>query len=116
MIFLESLKEEILELYEILIDNGVTFYYGSESIQTGDVTRFNILENNPSTPRYEADNICMNTVLYAKLNIVVVTVENIPIPDVFKMLFPLLLLLNIFLVDIYYHQFWFIINSRNNSI
>ena len=43
---MESLKEEILELYEILIDNGVTFYYGSESIQTGDVTRFNILENN----------------------------------------------------------------------
>ena len=42
----ENLKEEILELYETLIDNGVTFYYGSESIPTGEVTRFDILEDN----------------------------------------------------------------------
>ncbi|MDY6227614.1 MAG: hypothetical protein SPH93_08115 [Clostridium sp.] len=45
MILLEDLKEEILELYETLIDNGVTFYYGSESIPTGEVTKFDILED-----------------------------------------------------------------------
>ena len=45
MILLEDLKEEILELYETLIDNGVTFYYGSESIPTAEVTKFDILED-----------------------------------------------------------------------
>lgn len=39
----ENLKDEIIELYETLVDNGVTFYYGSESIATGEVTKFNIL-------------------------------------------------------------------------
>lgn len=39
----EKLKDEIIELYETLVDNGVTFYYGSESIATGEVTSFNIL-------------------------------------------------------------------------
>lgn len=39
----ENLKDEIIELYETLVDNGVTFYYGSESIATGEVTNFNIL-------------------------------------------------------------------------
>lgn len=42
---MEDLKEEILELYETLIENGVTFYYGSESIPTGEVTKFDILED-----------------------------------------------------------------------
>ena len=46
MILLENLKEEILELYEILIENGIVFYYGSETISTGEVTRFDILEDN----------------------------------------------------------------------
>lgn len=39
----ENLKDEIIELYETLVDNGVTFYYGGESIATGEVTKFNIL-------------------------------------------------------------------------
>lgn len=43
---MENLKEEILELFETLIENGVIFYYGSESIPTGEVTSFNILEDN----------------------------------------------------------------------
>ncbi|MBE6053390.1 MAG: hypothetical protein E7212_05665 [Clostridium sartagoforme] len=43
---MKSIKEEVLELYEILIDNGITFYYGSESIPTGEITRFDILEDN----------------------------------------------------------------------
>ncbi|MDV4152348.1 hypothetical protein R0131_16095 [Clostridium sp. AL.422] len=42
----ENLKDEIIELYETLVDNGVAFYYGSESISTGEVTRFDILEDN----------------------------------------------------------------------
>lgn len=42
---MENLKEEILELYDTLIENGVTFYYGSESIPTGEVTKFNIIED-----------------------------------------------------------------------
>ena len=42
----ENLKEEILELYETLIENGVVFYYGSESIATGEVTNFNVINNN----------------------------------------------------------------------
>lgn len=42
---MENLKEEILELYETLIENGVTFYYGSESIPTGEVTKFIIIED-----------------------------------------------------------------------
>ena len=42
----ENLKEEVLELYETLIENGVTFYYGSESIPTGEVTSLDILEDN----------------------------------------------------------------------
>lgn len=46
MILLENLKEEILELYETLIENGIVFYYGSETISTGEVTRFDILEDN----------------------------------------------------------------------
>lgn len=41
----ENLKEEILELYETLIENGVIFYYGSESIAIGEITRFDILNN-----------------------------------------------------------------------
>ncbi len=43
---MENLKEEILELYETLIENGIVFYYGSETISTGEVTRFDILEDN----------------------------------------------------------------------
>ena len=43
---MENLKEEILELYETLIENGVNFYYGSETISTGEVTKFDILEDN----------------------------------------------------------------------
>lgn len=42
---MEDLKEEILDLYETLIENGVIFYYGSESIPAGEITRFSILEN-----------------------------------------------------------------------
>ena len=42
----KNLKEEILELYETLIDNGITFYYGSESIATGEITSLDILEDN----------------------------------------------------------------------
>ncbi len=42
---MEDLKEKILELYETLIENGITFYYGSESIPTGEVTKFDILED-----------------------------------------------------------------------
>lgn len=40
----ENIKDEILEVYETLIENGVTFYYGSEVIPTGEVTGFNIIE------------------------------------------------------------------------
>lgn len=43
---MENLKGEILELYETLIENGITFYYGSESIPTGEVTKFDILKDN----------------------------------------------------------------------
>lgn len=42
---MEHLKEEILELYETLIENGVVFLYGNEEIETGEITKFNILEN-----------------------------------------------------------------------
>ncbi|WP_411169390.1 hypothetical protein ACH36K_02290 [Clostridium sp. MB05] len=35
-------KEEILNLYETLIENGVVFYYGSEVIPTGEITSFDI--------------------------------------------------------------------------
>ncbi|MCF0147046.1 MAG: hypothetical protein HUJ77_01470 [Clostridium sp.] len=42
----ENLRDDILELYETLIESGVTFYYGSESIPTGEVTSFDVLENN----------------------------------------------------------------------
>lgn len=42
----ENLKDEIIELYESLIENGVTFYYGSEAIVTGEVTKFDILDDN----------------------------------------------------------------------
>ena len=35
--------EEVLDIYETLIENGVTFYYGSEIISIGEVTSFNIL-------------------------------------------------------------------------
>lgn len=45
MILLENLKEEILELYETLIENGIVFYYGSETISSGEVTKFDILED-----------------------------------------------------------------------
>lgn len=41
----ENLKEEILELYETLIENGVTFYYGSQSIPAGEITRLDILSD-----------------------------------------------------------------------
>lgn len=41
----ESLKYEIIELYEALVDNGVIFYYGSESISTGEVTKFEIISD-----------------------------------------------------------------------
>lgn len=41
----ENLKEEILELYETLIENGVTFYYGSEAIPAGEITRLDILSD-----------------------------------------------------------------------
>ena len=43
---MENLKEEILELYETLIENGIVFYYGSETISSGEVTKFDILEDN----------------------------------------------------------------------
>lgn len=43
---IEDLKEEILETYEALIDNGVIFYYGSEIIETGEITSFNITNEN----------------------------------------------------------------------
>ena len=42
----KNLKEDILELYETLIDNGITFYYGSESIPTGEITSLDILGDN----------------------------------------------------------------------
>lgn len=42
---MENLKKEILELYETLIENGIIFYYGSESIPTGELTKFDILED-----------------------------------------------------------------------
>lgn len=35
-------EEEILQLYEALIENGVIFYYGSEVISVGEITNFNI--------------------------------------------------------------------------
>lgn len=40
----ENIKDEILEIYETLIENGVTFYYGSEVIPIGEITSFNIIE------------------------------------------------------------------------
>ena len=46
MIILEDLKAEVLELFEALVDNSIIFYYGSESIPTGEITKFNILNNN----------------------------------------------------------------------
>ncbi|GAB6168680.1 hypothetical protein JCM1393_11400 [Clostridium carnis] len=39
------MKDEILELYNILVENGVIFYYGSESIATGEITNLNINDN-----------------------------------------------------------------------
>ena len=39
----EELTRAVLDIYETLIENGVIFYYGSESIPTGEVTRFDIL-------------------------------------------------------------------------
>lgn len=49
---IEDLKEEILETYESLVDNGVVFYYGSETIETGEITNFNITIDND----FENDN------------------------------------------------------------
>ena len=46
MIILESLKEEILELFDTLIENGIVFYYGNEYIPTGEITKFDILNDN----------------------------------------------------------------------
>ena len=43
---MEDLKAEVLELFEALVDNSIIFYYGSESIPTGEITKFNILNNN----------------------------------------------------------------------
>lgn len=42
---MENIKEEIFELYETLIESGVVFLYGNEEIETGEITKFNILEN-----------------------------------------------------------------------
>lgn len=39
----EEIEKEILAIYETLIENGVSFYYGSEIIPIGEVTSFNIL-------------------------------------------------------------------------
>lgn len=39
----EEIKKEVLDIYETLIENGVTFYYGSEIISIGEVTSFDIL-------------------------------------------------------------------------
>lgn len=43
---MKNLKEEVLEIFETLIENGVTFYYGSEVIPTGEITKFDILNDN----------------------------------------------------------------------
>ena len=43
---MENLKEEILEIFEVLIENGVIFYYGSEAIPTGEITKIDILNDN----------------------------------------------------------------------
>lgn len=45
MILLKNLKEEVLELYDTLVENGVAFYYGSESIPTGEITSLDILSD-----------------------------------------------------------------------
>lgn len=39
----EEIKKEVLDIYETLIENGVAFYYGSETISIGEVTSFDIL-------------------------------------------------------------------------
>ena len=41
-----SLKEEILELFDTLIESGIVFYYGNEYISTGEITKFDILNDN----------------------------------------------------------------------
>ena len=38
-----SIIDDILELYEVLVENGVIFFYGDESISIGEITEFNIL-------------------------------------------------------------------------
>lgn len=43
---IENIKDEVLEIYETLIENGIIFYYGSEVTPTGEVTSFNINDNN----------------------------------------------------------------------
>lgn len=43
---MESLKGEVLELFETLIESGIVFYYGNEYIPTGEITKFNILHDN----------------------------------------------------------------------
>lgn len=41
-----EIKEEVLSLYETLIESGMIFYYGSETIGAGEITDFNINEEN----------------------------------------------------------------------
>ena len=36
----DNIKQEILYIYEALVESGVTFYYGSECIGYGEVTNF----------------------------------------------------------------------------
>lgn len=38
-----NIIDDILELYEVLVENGVIFFYGDESISIGEITEFNIL-------------------------------------------------------------------------
>ena len=42
---MDNINEDILDIYETLIDNGVTFFYGSEVVETGEITNFNIIDN-----------------------------------------------------------------------
>ncbi|MBQ6820187.1 MAG: hypothetical protein IJO26_02690 [Clostridium sp.] len=42
---MDVINQEILDLYDALIDNGITFYYGSEEVSTGEIIEFNISED-----------------------------------------------------------------------
>lgn len=47
-------REELLELYDTLIELGVVFYYGSESVQHGEITSIEFKED--ESVRIELDD------------------------------------------------------------